>query len=510
MKPQEVIYYNEYSGKTELCTRADVKHGQSISTEYGTVYPLSLTEKLLIDGEFRFTLHGITMDLDDYRAGKPKMSPDPVIREAVFKLISKSDTCIRISLTEYYNDKGLLPVGCISFEKKPNCEINGVKGNAIIRIYDVNIGASWHFESNHLLGRIALAVGLYLFVDINGKWGKYKNIGNFVDISLDEQTKQLKDQMEDVAKSIKQDNEIIKAKQDEVKQSQNEMTNIIEQRFDNIDNELSQIHRSIIDLSSSLKEYKTDLNLRLESLDSEKDKDEEREHFADQISIKILNAMDSYNNIDKYNQSRNELLSIFGNEWEKLSEQSQNFLITSKLLFSQMCSMNKDMDYSGVCILVTKALEIELKKRLYYDFMDFLGSKYNNDFNKWHYSLYETKKIGSTLMCVPLDERHFTLGSIAYITFYIKDKKKNNEKYAESQKRLYEYCQSVMNDDYTGNRYDLLGKMKSLGKAVNRIKDKYRNPAAHTNSIGKTLAQECFDDVIFLEKIMINLLKMFK
>ena len=53
--------------------------------------------------------------------------------------------------------------------------------------------------------------------------------------------------------------------------------------------------------------------------------------------------------------------------WDKLEEKSKAFLITAKSNYDSMIKMpDKDnMDYSGVCLLVTKALEVETTKRFF-------------------------------------------------------------------------------------------------------------------------------------------------
>ena len=45
---------------------------------------------------------------------------------------------------------------------------------------------------------------------------------------------------------------------------------------------------------------------------------------------------------------------------------------------------------------------------------------------------------------------------------------------------------------------------------VQRITQNYRNPAAHTNILSKYTAQECFDEIVDVQKVLIEILEYFR
>ena len=47
----------------------------------------------------------------------------------------------------------------------------------------------------------------------------------------------------------------------------------------------------------------------------------------------------------------------------KMEAASQTFLVSAKVMYSHLIELDDVIDYSGVCVLVTKALEMEIKKR---------------------------------------------------------------------------------------------------------------------------------------------------
>lgn len=62
------------------------------------------------------------------------------------------------------------------------------------------------------------------------------------------------------------------------------------------------------------------------------------------------------------------------NVWGKLSETSKSFLVTAKMNYESMIKLDdsNELDYSGVCLLITKVLDIEIARRLYEKYCIFL------------------------------------------------------------------------------------------------------------------------------------------
>ena len=91
-----------------------------------------------------------------------------------------------------------------------------------------------------------------------------------------------------------------------------------------------------------------------------------------------MNEIQKKNNTkEKYEKEENLLKQSFEDSWNKLDEKSKSFLITAKVIYNELNEYNNVIDYSGVCLLVTKALEQELSKRFCKGFISYLKERYS-------------------------------------------------------------------------------------------------------------------------------------
>lgn len=56
MKPNDIIYWNQYSGLTELCTNSDMKHAKQVVVYNQVFYTSYLVEKLMLDEKNEFSI----------------------------------------------------------------------------------------------------------------------------------------------------------------------------------------------------------------------------------------------------------------------------------------------------------------------------------------------------------------------------------------------------------------------------------------------------------------------
>ena len=90
------------------------------------------------------------------------------------------------------------------------------------------------------------------------------------------------------------------------------------------------------------------------------------------------------------------------------------------------------------------------------------------------------------------------------LSYREEEKKKNTRIFTEFLKE--EICLTYYEkhgEDKTKN------KIKELVNDVEEIRNRYRNPAAHINSLQKTQAKECLDFVIYVEKILKKMIELF-
>ena len=162
--------------------------------------------------------------------------------------------------------------------------------------------------------------------------------------------------------------------------------------------------------------------------------------------------------------------------------------------------MEEIVDYSGVCLLVTKTLELEMCKRFYINFLNYLDDNYNKN-----YSIYPTGLLYKNKG--PLKPEKFNLGRIAFILCLKNDKFNNNQQKRNNKDKLIEYCKSNLFTDYDENKID--GTLIDYAYSIEEIRTKYRNPSAHTNEIKRTDAKDCFDLVLDVEKLLKKMLDSF-
>ena len=210
------------------------------------------------------------------------------------------------------------------------------------------------------------------------------------------------------------------------------------------------------------------------------------------------------NNADYEREKRKLELSFGESSWNKLSDKSKTFLISSKVMYHEFLMIEDMVDYSGVCILVTKALEEEIFQRFFVDFIEYLAAKYGDDYSKYHTSIIHTKRDGTKSI---LFEDNFTMGSIAFVLCFKDDRKNSNEENKNNKRVLIDYCKENIFSNRTEEEIKLL--LEEFARNIERIRKDYRNPSAHRNGIKRIHAKECFDLVLDVEKLLKRMLDSF-
>ena len=199
-------------------------------------------------------------------------------------------------------------------------------------------------------------------------------------------------------------------------------------------------------------------------------------------------------------EMKEELIGTLGESaWKKLNRQSKRFLITSKITFNNLCDLEDIIDYSGVCLLVTKALEVELTKRFYKWFYKYLEDN-NVPLNEYHTSLVEKDDNGDLQI---LPDYKWTLGGIPYILCH--KKHPNPEIHEKNVSILIKYSKDKLFTDSHSDE-EIKKTLRKYGKEIKNITYRYRNPSAHTDELQCRQAKKCLDYVIdvkhFLKKML--------
>ena len=175
--------------------------------------------------------------------------------------------------------------------------------------------------------------------------------------------------------------------------------------------------------------------------------------------------------------------------WNKLSNRSREYLISARMTYDALVQMNyESVDYSGVCLQITKTLDEELASRFYKDYKLYLEKKYpiSTSLSRWPNAMKNRDGMK------PLDENEFTLGTICFV-LGVKGNGVvvNNYSFREAvnyaMDNLYEQGLS---------RKEIEQKLKNIAVYTDKVRREYRNPSAHRSAITYVTATECMDYLI--------------
>lgn len=195
--------------------------------------------------------------------------------------------------------------------------------------------------------------------------------------------------------------------------------------------------------------------------------------------------------------------------WDKLDEKSKAFLITAKSNYDSMVKIpDKDsMDYSGVCLLVTKALEVETTKRFFDKYKEFLNRKYTG-VSQWPYVLRQRVHGQVTDEIIPDGE--FTLGSVVPTVGYKRDYDVNGNitgySRGNNKTRMEFLDYATKNLFKLSDRCSVEREIEKDYQFVERVRVDYRNPSAHRGELSITSAKNCLEYVIDVHHMMKEML----
>ena len=304
------------------------------------------------------------------------------------------------------------------------------------------------------------------------------------------------------------DSEVIKEllnkinKQTEIILNLSKKVNIMNERVEHIENTVNEIDKQLKELNNQIGAYQSLVERQIQKADSDNEIDRIIQGYTDECVDRIVKATNTNAEKRVLEVERRKLIASLGeNAWNKLDEASKTFLISSKVMYNHLILIDDQTDYSGVCVLVTKALEVEMSKRFYSKFLSYLDEIYEKDYSQYHTALlFQGLK--------PLKPEKFTMGSIAYAMCYLEDKYNSESQKKRNKKRLMEYSKERL--FYEKQEKDINVMLNEYAEAIESIRVKYRNPSAHTDELHKVDAENCFNLVIDVEKLLKKMLDSFE
>lgn len=265
----------------------------------------------------------------------------------------------------------------------------------------------------------------------------------------------------------------------------------VNERLDKLESLLESLKNTLHILQNQYE--KTILNANIE---------EERETLIHQFSEDFMDVLLKKFHVstqEGYKQEKDKLLSIFGPiNWKKLSDESRQYIITSNILFNNMANYEHQVDYSPVCIPLTKALESELYIHFFSNLISNLRER-NIPLQDWPHGLTTYNSKQNKYYEIP--SHKFTLGSIPYILGTKQDVKRPKGEIS-SLKVMMPY----LNKSLTfSNKNELMEYLNKLDKGVQYVTINYRNPAAHKDKIGLEHALSCYNYMIKVTGLLVEL-----
>lgn len=261
------------------------------------------------------------------------------------------------------------------------------------------------------------------------------------------------------------------------------------------------IQKQVYKISEQISEYQNMLENQIKRALSEDEKDRIIEGYIDSCVEKFKSFSETNSKNMDYIREKKKLKSLFTEKaWNKLSDESKTFLISSRVMFNEYIMIEDQIDYSGVCILVTKALELEITKRFFTDFLEYLDNKYNKNYSKYHTAL--TFKGYNRLY-----DHQFTMGGIAYVMCLKSSKYDTLEQEQNNKKVLIEYCKDCIFSQKSDEEIENL--LTEYATAIETVRNDFRNPSAHRNKIKQGDAEACFEYIIDVDKILKKMLNSF-
>ena len=293
----------------------------------------------------------------------------------------------------------------------------------------------------------------------------------------------------------------------DVKQDVRNMNAEMNNRFDAVDIALLDVKENLTNMTGDIRRLQQETERYLaEEDDDAENREKILQGFTDQLTSRLLDSS-LLRSHDLCAREQEILEERFGKNWHHLKPESRRFLITARVLYSQMEAISNQLDYSGVCILMLKAMETELHQRLFCDYRDFMEKKYPfaQQARQWPSVLCYHDRQGKLHQTA---EERFTLGSVPYfcnirVPEHISDKVNEHDRaclLAYAKEKLFSH-------DLTEKQ--IWQDLMQIGRDAERVTKRYRNRAAHVDALRHKEARECMDFLLDVQQVMVWMMKEF-
>ena len=248
-------------------------------------------------------------------------------------------------------------------------------------------------------------------------------------------------------------------------------------------------------------------NVKTMLIDEFNDLKEEFKDLHDKLVKETKKALTSF---EKEKIKREVISLIKQDNFNKLSEDSKSYLITGYYLYtSSNLNSISGADYSSIIITFSKILENELKRRYYYNYLNYLKLK-NYPLNEYPNQLLY---INNNKLSIR-KEHTIKLGNFEYMF--------NGEKNSANQDNISSYTYDRTHDLimlYTYNKeevfttYSINNYKESIDlllKVLSNTREVYRNIASHDKKVSKVDCDKFISTFLTKDKELSSILDLFK
>lgn len=248
-------------------------------------------------------------------------------------------------------------------------------------------------------------------------------------------------------------------------------------------------------------------NVKTMLIDEFNDLKEEFKDLPDKLVKETKKALTS---IEQEKIKREVISLIKEDNFNKLSEDSKSYLITGYYLYtSSNLNSISGADYSSIIITFSKILENELKRRYYYNYLNYLKLK-NYPLNEYPNQLLY---INNNKLSIR-KEHTIKLGNFEYMF--------NGERNSANQDNISTYTYDRTHDLimlYTYNKEEVftsysIDNYKSsidlLLKVLSNTREVYRNIASHDKKVSKVDCDKFISTFLTKDKELSSILDLFK
>lgn len=258
----------------------------------------------------------------------------------------------------------------------------------------------------------------------------------------------------------------------------------MEVKIDDLYNIVNQVNKEIA-RKQSLPYHRPESSLSKDSLGKDKVKEIIR-YFTNAYSERMESNISTSFAEREYSVEEKKLRASLSEEvWDKLDESTQTLLVSARIMYNDLMVLEKNSDYSGVCLLVIKALEREMIKRFYVDYIRFLEKRYSSKtkIKVWPTPLlnkYDRKKV----------TKKYTLIGVIYILCYTSSNTNTEQQNENNKRRLLEYGRKKL--FLKGSDDEAIEKsLHDCAEKIERFCNDHRNPMALTSQLETIGAEDC-------------------